>query len=85
MPSGTGLWLRAGRDYDISTRVLREAMHTTSRGVVEPVPAPLHTYLRRSTGARAGYVRVVPALRAKVRFGHLNFMASRYPLPGRST
>ncbi len=69
---------------DISTRVLREAMHATySEAAVEPVPAPLRArYLRRGTGARAGYVRVVPALRAKVRFGRLNFMASRYPLPG---
>ncbi|MCE9580499.1 MAG: protein-glutamate O-methyltransferase CheR [Deltaproteobacteria bacterium] len=69
---------------DISTRVLRQAVRATyPEAAAEPIPEALRTrYLRRGTGPRAGFVRVVPALRAKVRFGRLNFMAPRYAVPG---
>jgi chemotaxis protein methyltransferase CheR len=67
---------------DISTRVLREAARATYPAVlIEPVPPALRQrYFLRGKGARGGQVRVVPELRAKVRFERLNFMASHYPL-----
>ncbi|MCE9574269.1 MAG: chemotaxis protein CheR [Deltaproteobacteria bacterium] len=69
---------------DISTRVLKTAARATYPvAAAAPIPPQLRSrYLRRGTGARAGLVRVVPEVRAKVRFGRLNFMAPRYALPG---
>ena len=37
-------------------------------------------YLMRGTSSRKGQVRVIPELRAKVRFRRLNFMDEHYPL-----
>jgi chemotaxis protein methyltransferase CheR len=67
---------------DVSTRVLREAAAATYPDeLVEPVPLALRQrYLMRGKAARGGMVRVVPELRAKVKFRRLNFMAERYPL-----
>jgi chemotaxis protein methyltransferase CheR len=67
---------------DVSTRALREAAAATYPAeLVEPVPAALRQrYLMRGKAARGGMVRVVPELRAKVKFRRLNFMAERYPL-----
>jgi chemotaxis protein methyltransferase CheR len=67
---------------DVSTRVLREAAAATYPAeLVEPVPLALRQrYLMRGKAARGGMVRVVPELRAKVKFRRLNFMAERYPL-----
>ena len=67
---------------DVSTRALREATAATYPAeLVEPVPPALRQrYLMRGKAARGGMVRVVPELRAKVRFARLNFMASHYPL-----
>jgi chemotaxis protein methyltransferase CheR len=67
---------------DVSTRVLREAAAATYPAeLVEPVPPALRQrYLMRGKAARGGMVRVVPELRAKVKFRRLNFMAERYPL-----
>ena len=67
---------------DVSTRALREAAAATYPAeLVEPVPPALRQrYLMRGKSARGGMVRVVPELRAKVKFGRLNFMASHYPL-----
>ena len=67
---------------DISTRVLREtAAATYPSALVEPIPPALRQrYLLRGKAERAGLVRVVPALRAKVKLARLNFMAERYPI-----
>lgn len=67
---------------DVSTRVLRTAAAATYPAeLAEPIPAPLRQrYLMRGKGARAGMVRVVPALRSRVKFQRLNFMAEHYPL-----
>jgi len=74
-----------GFDYsvlatDISTRVLETAM----RGVYDeekigPVPQPLRRkYLLRSKERNGGLVRIVPEIRAKVRFRRLNFMDAEF-------
>ena len=67
---------------DVSTHALREAAAATYPvELVEPVPPALRQrYLMRGKAARGGMVRVVPELRAKVKFRRLNFMAERYPL-----
>ncbi len=67
---------------DISTRVLREAAAATyPAALADPLPPALRQrYLLRGTDKRHGEVRVVPELRAKVRFRRLNFMADHYPL-----
>lgn len=67
---------------DVSTRVLREAAAATyPESLVEPVPPAMRQrYLMRGKGARSGMVRIVPELRARVRFSRLNFMAPQYPL-----
>lgn len=70
---------------DISSRVLREAARATYPiALAEPIPAHLRQrYLLRGKGERAGFVRVAPELRSKVRFGRLNFMDDQYALPGK--
>jgi len=67
---------------DISVRVLREAAAATYlAALAEPIPPALRQrYLLRGKTERSGLVRVVPELRAKVRFLRLNFMAEHYPL-----
>jgi chemotaxis protein methyltransferase CheR len=67
---------------DISVRVLREAAGATyAAALAEPIPPALRQrYLLRGKTERTGLVRVVPELRAKVRFRRLNFMSDHYPL-----
>ncbi len=67
---------------DISTRVLRQAAAATyTADVAAPIPPALRQrYLLRGKAHHAGHVRVVRALRDKVTFRQLNFMAEHYPL-----
>lgn len=67
---------------DISTRVLDEARAAIyPEELIEPVPMPMRQkYLLRSRDRRQGLVRIVPELRAKVRFERLNFMDRDYGL-----
>jgi len=67
---------------DISTRVLREAAAATYPvELARPIPPALRQrYLLRGKAERQGLVRVVPELRAKVRFSRLNFMDEHYPV-----
>lgn len=70
---------------DISTRVLREAARATyASELVAPVPPHLRArYLMRGRDTQAGRVRVVPELRARVRFARLNLMDASYDdVPG---
>jgi chemotaxis protein methyltransferase CheR len=68
---------------DISARVLRQAASGTYHAdLVEPVPAAIRQrYVMRGKGERAGQVRIVPELRAKIRLQRLNFMDERYDVP----
>lgn len=61
---------------DISTRVLEKAQQAIyDEERVAPVPQKLkQRYLLRSRDRQNGLVRVVPALRDKIRFRRLNFM-----------
>ena len=65
---------------DISTKVLhlaRDAVYDESR--IEPVPAAWQQkYLLRSRDPAKRSVRIVPELRARVRFARLNFMDGDY-------
>ncbi len=67
---------------DISTRMLdagRAAIYPEAS--IEPVPLALRQrYLLRSRDPRQALVRLVPALRAKIRFSRLNFMDRDYGL-----
>jgi chemotaxis protein methyltransferase CheR len=79
-----------GFDYsilatDISTRVLETAMRAVyEEDKVEPVPQTLkRKYLLRSKERGCGLVRIVPELRAKVRFRRLNFMDADFGIPDR--
>ncbi len=67
---------------DISTRVLSQAtMAIYPHERIEPVPMELRKkYLLKSKDRRR--VRIIPELRARVSFTHLNFMDDRYALPG---
>jgi len=67
---------------DISTRILREAAAATYEiALIEPIPAAMRQrYLLYGKRERAGLVRVVPELRAHVKFRRLNFMDTHYPL-----
>ena len=68
------------RATDVSTRVLgtaREAVYSADHAA--PIPPPLRMkYLLRSRDRAAGLVRIAPELRARVRFGHLNFLSADY-------
>jgi len=65
---------------DVSTRVLHHAMEGIySEDHISPIPNPLrHKYLLRSRDGQR--VKIGPALRAPLRFGHLNFLAPDYGL-----
>lgn len=65
---------------DISTRVLREAAAATyPAALAAPIPPALRErYLLFGKQERAGLVRVVPELRAKVTLRRLNFMDAHY-------
>jgi chemotaxis protein methyltransferase CheR len=65
---------------DVSTRVLdiaRQAVYTDEQATPIP-PAFRSRYLLRSRDKQARQVRIAPEVRAKVRFGHLNFLAPDY-------
>jgi chemotaxis protein methyltransferase CheR len=67
---------------DVSTGALREAAAATYPvELAEPIPLHLRQrYLLHGKAARRGMIRVVPQLRARVKFRRLNFMAAQYPL-----
>lgn len=68
---------------DVSTRVLEKASAGVfGEGDLDPVPAGWREkYFLRSRDRSKRLVRVVPAIRSRVRFGRLNFMTDRYPIP----
>lgn len=65
---------------DISTQVLEAARTGVYREEkIEPVADALRKkYLRRSKDRSAGIVRVVPGLRARIDFRHLNLMSEEF-------
>ena len=67
---------------DLSTRVLekaRAAIYDDDR--IDPIPAAMkRKYLLRSKDRSQGLVRIVPQLRARVRFQRLNFMDADFGL-----
>jgi len=67
---------------DISTRVLQLAAQATySEEIIQPVPPDLRQkYLLRGKGSRVGSYRVVPELRKKINFRHLNFMEGAFAI-----
>lgn len=71
------------RATDVCTRVLDTAMRAIyPEPHATPIPPALRAkYLLRSRDRSEPIVRVAPAVRAKVRFGHLNFLAPAYGLP----
>lgn len=80
---------RHGKDWkfsifasDISTRVLEKAhAGIYDEDCIQPVPMEMRRkYLLRSRNAAKHSVRIVPALRAKVRFMRLNFLDREFPV-----
>lgn len=78
---------RPGFDFqilatDISTRVLEQARKAVyHEDLLAPVPSMFKPkYLLRSKDRQSGLVRIVPQLRAKVRFRRLNFLDSDFGL-----
>ncbi len=72
------------RATDVSTRVLHTAMQAVYPEA-HAAPIPLHLrqrYLLRSRDPGLGQVRIAPEIRERVRFGHLNFLAADYGIPG---
>jgi chemotaxis protein methyltransferase CheR len=69
---------------DISVRVLEKAVQGIYKeSLVEPVPEPLKKrYLMRSRDREKAQVRVVPELRRKVRYRHLNLMDDELEVDG---
>ena len=67
---------------DVSTRALQAAAAATYPAeLAEPIPLHLRQrYVMHGKAARRGMVRVVPELRARVKFRRLNFMAEHYPI-----
>lgn len=65
---------------DISTRILQQAQRAIyTEEMIAPVPMEVRRkYLLRSADKAQRLVRVVPELRAKARFGRLNFMDREY-------
>jgi chemotaxis protein methyltransferase CheR len=65
---------------DLCTTVLETArLGIYPESMIEPVPLPLrHRYILRGRDKQQGMVRIVPKLRAMVRFGQLNLMADSY-------
>ncbi|WP_419728554.1 CheR family methyltransferase [Lichenicola sp.] len=65
---------------DICTKVLQVAFAGIYPAeIIAPVPALLRQrYIMRSRDRDAGLVRIIPSLRAAVRFGRLNLMDSSY-------
>jgi len=78
---------RPGFDFqilatDISTRVLEQARKAVyHEDLLAPVPSMFKPkYLLRSKDRQSGLVRIVPQLRAKVRFRRLNFLDGDFGL-----
>jgi chemotaxis protein methyltransferase CheR len=71
------------RATDVSTRALEAAMQATyTEEHAKPIPPALRAkYMLRSRDRQAGLVRVGREARARVKFGHLNFLAPDYGLP----
>jgi chemotaxis protein methyltransferase CheR len=67
---------------DLCTTVLRTArLGIYPESMIAPVPADMRRrYLLRGKARQAEMVRVVPALRAMVRFGQMNLMMPSYPV-----
>jgi chemotaxis protein methyltransferase CheR len=67
---------------DLCTTVLQVArLGIYPEAMIEPVPDDLRRrYFMRGKAKQAGMVRVVPALRAMVRFGQMNLMLPSYPV-----
>jgi chemotaxis protein methyltransferase CheR len=67
---------------DISTEVLKIGMAGQyPRAMVEPVPPDMRaSFLLRSRDPGLDLVRIVPQLRARIGWGHLNLMDTRYPV-----
>jgi len=67
---------------DLCTTVLRTArLGIYPESMVAPVPSEMRRrYLLRGKAAHAGMVRIVPELRAMVRFGQMNLMLQNYPV-----
>lgn len=67
---------------DISSRVLqtaREATYNEADGA--PIPMPIKKkFLLRSKDRSRGLIRIVPELRQRVEFKHLNFMDTQYDM-----
>jgi chemotaxis protein methyltransferase CheR len=77
-----------GVDYsifatDICTEVLEQGIRAVyAEEMAEPIPKVLRQrYLLRARDAQRQEVRVVPKLRAKVKFGRLNLMDDGYAMP----
>lgn len=70
------------RATDVCTRVIEKAMQAIyAEEQAAPIPPALKSrYLLRSRDPAEGRVRVAPAVRSKVRFGHLNFLSGDYGL-----
>ena len=70
---------------DVSTRVLAKARRAIyPEEQIGPVALRLRRkYLLRSRGERGALVRMVPALRQRVSFHHLNFVAENYQIQER--
>jgi chemotaxis protein methyltransferase CheR len=70
----------------LATDLCTTVLETARRGIyphamIAPVPPELRQrYVSRGRGAQANMVRIVPALRAMVRFGQMNLMLPRYPV-----
>ena len=78
---------RPGFDFqilatDISTRVLEQAKKAVySEELIAPLPSVLKTkYLLRSKERQSGLVRIIPELRARVKFRRLNFLDGDFGL-----
>jgi len=67
---------------DISTEVLRQARRAVyPLDMIEPVPDELQRrYLMFGRDRERREVRIVPELRRRVSFAHLNLMAEKYPV-----
>jgi len=67
---------------DICTEVLRKAQFGVYPSeMLAPVPPDLNArYVMRAKDRTSDLVRIVPELRARVRFGRLNLMEQAYPL-----
>lgn len=82
------LWDNKRLDYqilgtDISTQVLEKAvLGIYHRDKIEPVPENFRKkYLLKNRDKENPQVRIIPELRAKIRFQRLNFMDERFEVP----